>query len=73
MYVLHGPPVFSILGQATFNAIVRQEPAFFETGGRLEDDFERSPFALSSRLADDTELVAKAYGNPLASFSDVLT
>ena len=42
------------LRNAVFASVVRQEAAFF-------DDAKNSPFALSSRLADDTELVSKAY------------
>ena len=48
------------LRNALFANVVRQEFAFF-------DDPANSPFAISSRLADDTDLVAKAYGQPLSS------
>ena len=54
------------LRNALFANVVRQEFAFF-------DDPANSPFAISSRLADDTDLVSKAYGNPLASICDTLT
>ena len=52
------------LRNALFANVVRQEFAFF-------DDPANSPFAISSRLADDTDLVAKAYGQPLSSLADV--
>lgn len=52
------------LRDATFNSIVRQEFAYFE-------DSANSPFALSNRLADDCELVAKGYGNPIAAIADL--
>ena len=36
-----------------------------------QEDSENSPFALSNRLADDCELVAKGYGNPTAALADL--
>ena len=52
------------LRNAIFVNVVRQDIAYF-------DDSANSPFAISSRLADDADLVAKAYGQPLSSIADV--
>jgi ATP-binding cassette subfamily B (MDR/TAP) protein 1 len=53
------------LRNAVFGNVVRQEFAWF-------DDASNSPFAISSRLADDADLVAKAYGQPLSSVADMI-